>query len=657
MKPISALALVLVAVAALVFALTRLDSGGSTGTIEPGPPKGSQELRPSTPGPITPTGPEREVAKPAEPQGQGERTGIASEGFENRLSSRVQNQSGQPVADAEVTLTRAGGMAALFGNTEQDRTADRKTTTRKDGTFSFDNVVPYAHYAIEVDHPDYSRVQVDEVNVGVKGTFEEPTIVLGSGATLAGNVRDKNGVGIAGATLVLGPMFLPTQAAPPPGSRVAESDEFGAYRIGNVAPGHMSMRVSADGFANALVTGLTFQAVEEIERDIVLEVAERICGRVVGPNNAPIPGAEILALSISNRNQQCQDITFSDQDGRFCLERLAPGRYTIGAKAPGYKAGRGDRADTGEANLVIEMEPQALVRGKVIDAATSQPLTSFRVLLRTTYEGQDQTSATEIKAEVQHPAGEFELGSVPPSPTAYVIEASAPGYAPSFSEPFRVSQGQLVAGVVVRATKGGAIVGVVQDSSGKAVGGAVIETFADDWVGNEFDLALGDILPSNVTRKQVRSGGDGSFRLDLLKPDVYQVRVKAANHCEHIQTGLMVVEGRDASLGTVRLIQGGRITGLVVDQAGRPVEGVSVRMNVAGMTEEQPRFYQTKTNAEGRYNFTNVFPGNYRLFATPRQPNFSGADFFSEVSNARASEQNVKVSDGQTYTIELRLSS
>lgn len=653
MKPLFVLVLVLVALGVLFFALSNLDSGSSTGTIEPGPPKVAEDAPPAAASnALVDPGQRVEDVAEAAPAPAPDRTGIQGEGFENRLVSRVTDASGEAVPEATITLTRAGGMAMMFVNSEQDRSGDRKATTRKDGGFAFENVEPYAHYTLEVDHADYSRAIVEEVNVGVKGVFEEPTIVLTNGVALTGYIRDENGAGISEAVLHLGPMFLPTQGEPAPGSQTAQTDNLGLYKIENIAPGHRALRVEADGFGNAVVTGLSFQNTDQ-ERDVTLEVAEMICGIVVGPGNVPIVGAEVLALSFSNKNQQCQDVTTTGEDGRFCLEKLSPGKYTIAVRAQGYKAGRGDREDTGKTDLLIEMQPQAVLRGKVIDAATGEPVASFRLTLRTTYEGEEQTSKTDIRSDVKNPDGEFELSDIPQG--SYVVEAESAGYAPSFSEPFRVNQGQLVAGVVVRANKGGSISGTVVDSAGNPVRRAVVETFDNEWTGNEFDQALGDLLPSNVTRRQVRTGGDGSFKVDLLKGETYQLRIKAPDLCEHVQGGLIVKEGQDFAVGTIALIRGGSVGGIVLDPAGGPAEGATVRLNVNGRTNDIPRFYQTKTNAEGSYSFSSVFPGNYKVTASPRMGATGDGDFLSEISSTRASEQNVTVVDGQVYTIELKL--
>ncbi len=209
---------------------------------------------------------------------------------------------------------------------------------------------------------------------------------------------------------------------------------------------------------------------KQFERDVTLEVAEIICGRVINSSNFPIKSAEVIALSYSTGSTQCRDFAVTDADGQFCLEHLNPGQYTIAVSAVGYRPERAQRVMTGSTGLVLQLTPQASVSGRVISKKTGEPLVTFTCVLRTAYENSEVTSPTEIRADFRNPLGEFSLTNVRPG--SYVIEASSQGFAASSSSRFTVSQGQVINGITVEATKGGSITGRIVGSDGQPLNGA-----------------------------------------------------------------------------------------------------------------------------------------------------------------------------------------
>jgi hypothetical protein len=166
---------------------------------------------------------------------------------------------------------------------------------------------------------------------------------------------------------------------------------------------------------------------------------------------------------------------------------------------------------TGSDNVIIEVSKEADVCGKVLDATSGQPITSFTCRLRIHNGPGMATSVTEFSGSFNDPGGEFCLTGIPAG--AYVIEASAPGFAPSFSTPVNVNRGQAPSGNVIRLTKGGSIVGRVVDAAGKPVPRARITTHDKDWSDDAFSQMLGSSFPSNVTAVDVRCGEDGRFTL------------------------------------------------------------------------------------------------------------------------------------------------
>ncbi|MDP6409181.1 MAG: carboxypeptidase regulatory-like domain-containing protein, partial [Planctomycetota bacterium] len=432
------------------------------------------------------------------------------------------------------------------------------------------------------------------------------------------------------------------------------SDASGYYEFTNLDPGNKALSVAAEGFGNAFINGLTFDSGKPaFERDVTLEVAEMICGRVFDTTQTPIEGANVVAIAYSNSTQQCRDAAVTDAKGEFCLQALNAGKYTLAVKKPGYKAINNVRADTGSINVVIEMSPQASVSGTVISLASGEPLTSFTCILRQTYENHPATSQTKIKRDFRSRDGSYRLTDVPPG--NYVVEARAKGFAGSYSDPFRVDQGGVVKGVMVRMTSGGSISGVVVDGAGNPVGRARITTHDNTWTDSEFDRMMGDMMPTNASKAQVTTAADGSFTLSNLMPETYQIRVKSGAHCEFIKQEILVSEGGDTSVGTIELMAGGTISGVVLDATGQAVAGSRVDLRVNGRTSGIPRFYQARSNASGKYVLANISPGSYRLNAMPPRAGRGGGDFLLDMGDLQQNQKTINVADGKRLTIELKI--
>jgi protocatechuate 3,4-dioxygenase beta subunit len=652
MKPSVVILLVLSAVTALVLALTNGSNENQLEDIAGGPTL------------VTPDASQSELALPTN-NGSSRTTAPITDGsqaaaeetldgelspYENELLGSVRSDSGDPVAGATVTLSMRPLQAMAFVNDPIDTSGDTQTVTGSDGNFRFVGIEANENYTLIVDHEDYTRKEVGSVRVGVTGTFEEPPITLTQGATLTGLISDTGNNPVPGATIHLDGMLAGLGNQPSPDRMTATSDNFGRYEITNCPNGQRTLLVSADGYGSVLLGGIKMAGAKRFERDVQLEVAEMICGRVIGSNNMPVEGAQVIALSYSTGNTQSRDFTLTDVDGQFCLEHLNPGQYTIAVSAVGYRPERAQRVQTGSTGLVLELTPQASVSGRVVSKRTGEPLVTFTCVLRTAYENTDVTSPTEIRADFRNPLGEFNLSNVPPG--SYVIEASAQGFAASSSSRFSVSQGQVIAGITVEATKGGSITGRVVGSDGQPLKGALISTHDNTFTDDAFTRALGDLFPTNASSKKVRTNKKGNFKLTGLTPTNYQLRIQAPGHSREVKKDVLVLEDRDTDLGALQLTSGGAVGGLVVDQAGQPIVGARVTLKTDGRPASYFEARETKSSSTGRYSFPNVPAGSYKVMAMRSDP---GDDVFGGLVDQQRSEKRVSVREGQEANIDMRI--
>lgn len=654
MRPILVLVLVIVAIGALIFGIIRL-LPETPSPVEGGPvaTQPHSDTKPTISAPLdgglqTPS--DRTVQQPTAAGSQRSLDPSAVVGFDNIFSGVVRNPQAKPVAGAEITLSTANTGDLFFVNEPIDTSKDITQRTDSAGRFAFRNIEPRERYRVVVKHPEYTRYEDTSIPVGDSGTFEEPPITLTQGATLTGHIRDEGGNMVGDATIHLDGMIFQGSVSVAPDRMTTKSNREGAYTLVNVAKGQRTLTVMATGYGTITVNGLVFDREGAVTRDVSLKVGEMICGRVVDDKAQGIQNAHVTALGFSSTQQSARGDTVTDAKGDFCLEDLTPGPYNVMAVAKGYRSDRALRVETGTNNVTLEMVREPNVGGQVVDAATNAPITAFTVRLRFFYGPGLPTAAGDISQSFNHPNGEFLLEGVPQS--EYVVEAQAPGYAPSFSNNFTLSAGKSVSGIVVRMTHGGSMSGRVIDAAGKPIARARITTHDNEWVDDDFAMILGNEYPTNTTAAETRSGEDGSFTLGNLGSENYQIVVQAVGCTRLTKTNIQVVDGADTKLGDLTLPRGGTLRGTVFDPAGKPLAGAQITLGaVDGATPER---YSTKSGDDGKFLITNISPRTYLLSAS--RSGALGANPFEQVIDTRNSEKRVVISEERTTVQDLTLS-
>jgi protocatechuate 3,4-dioxygenase beta subunit len=654
MKPLGVLLLILVAVGGLLFAIINLGGNTENSDVDGIQPVTVQDTdSQSAPEKLPETASNVRVEADASGGNSGVRVAeeLPEDHFANQLGGLVVTEEQQPIAGAKVTLTRAGRGAMMFMNDAQDRSKDIHDTTDEAGRYHFADIEPFDRYAIEVSVEGYSSAAVSNVRVGVEGPFNEPPIILTTGVKLYGQVVDSGKNPVPGATLHLDGSFYRAGADSDPERLTVKSDSAGNYEFLNVPPGNRKLTCLADGYANTVIGGLVFRGDKSIQEDVIIEIAERVEGIVVSQAGGPLAGASVQAMSFSNSNRQCRETTETDEQGRFLLERLAAGQYTISVRMDGYRPGHQPRVKSGESGLIIELVEQATIKGQVVASDTGKPVPRYEVRLRATYEDNPVTSPAGKKETFTEEDGSFSLAGVQPG--TYLVQATANGYAPSYSNPFRITQGESTTGILVKLTKGGSITGTVIASDGATIPRALISTHDNTWSNSLFDQALGDEFPTNATLIKRRSNAKGKFRVGGLKAELYQVRINAPGYCEFIKQDVLVHEGNATSLGEIRLVSGGKITGQVLDAGGQTIAGANINLTPDGKRQgEMSHRYKTKSDAKGRYVLDSIWPGTYKITATA--PGNHG-DFLSTLPAQRdGATQRVTVKDLQELQYDLK---
>lgn len=654
MKPIAVLILVLAAVGALIFGLVTL--GGN---------KGESNNKPVDP--VTAVTPQKTPTKPVEIDKGGETSNRTADPvqpqddrnlagdyvYANELRVLVVDAQQKAIPDCEVTLTTLSANDLFFVDNTTPAYQVGPLRTGPDGRVSFLGIQPSQRsYTLVCVHPDYARQERATVPIDQDGVFEEPPIVMSAGATLQGSVKDELGAPIAGARLVLEGLLAAVQDSRAPDRIEAVSDAHGAYAIKNIPrSAQRTLSISAQGFGRTIVHGLNFPDAKTKNQDFVLRVAEMINGRVVGTGNVPLAKAKVMALGVNGTLQTAREDALTNERGEFQFESLAPGEYNIIVTLRGWRIQPQNRIRTGTANLNFEATKMPSICGQVVDAATGAPITQFSAQLRGFSDVVTPTSPIpDSKASFSDGGGNFCLDGVEQG--NYVVEAWAPGYAPSRSQNFMVANDRNVEHVAVRLTHGGSISGRLVDSENKPIAKALVRTKPNDWGDDEFTQSIADIYPSNATQIEVRTGADGSFALKSLSPDTYQIQIEGSGITRTIKTDISVTEGTNNNLGDLAMARGGTLVGTIYDSAGKGVAGAGIQL-VSTDSGSAPRMYQTKTGADGKFTLRHVAEGRYKARPTP--PAGANSNPLEELRIGGDAERQITIVNEQESKLELTL--
>lgn len=664
MRPLVVLSLVIVAVAALLFAFLSLDDEPQSASPV-APVRTEAPERGSTPESVDRLpAVEREQATPK----PSERTAATStrtelEGvrpvYANGLSGTVRDPEGEPVAKVELTLLRGaapGGMndmARILGRSQGPDPDRRTATTDASGRYRFRNLEP-GGYALVAVHPEFSRKEIPFLMIPYEGEAEQD-LTLEEGLMVHGYVRDEKGAPIAQARIELAEQFALSTFAP---DTLARSDvevsttltnAEGYYRILNVTPSQgRSLTAAATGYGSQTRRGVNIAPKNGPHTfDFILAKGCALAGRVFAPDRSPIVGARVEVIGYQEP-QSLKAGAVTDGKGTFRITDLVEGAYFLQVSAQGWGVEKRQRVEAPDENVEIEMTEQGSVLGRVIDP-DGAPVTSFVATLQQYVPQNGAYGRALAEQKFESPEGAFSLPGV--SAGTYVVRVQAGGFATSYSQDFEVEQGLATTDVLVRMGRGGRITGRIVDlSSGEPVAGAAVSTEDNNYMENALTRMFATSLQRRTTESLSRTNSEGVFELNVLMPETYQLHVKHPRFPDLIVRDVHVREGDETDVGRLGLTPGSSVRGTVYDAAGAPLAGAMVQLTAT--TPMQFHSLEAVSGTDGRYVIDNVPSGSFKLTAT--RPHNSN-DPFRAILDIRNSQVLIDVVGGRDIPQDLYL--
>jgi len=317
-----------------------------------------------------------------------------------------------------------------------------------------------------------------------------------------------------------------------------------------------------------------------------------ISGRVTNTHGKPIGLAPVMLGGSVSRSLQ------TERDGTYRFADLPEGLYRVSAE-DGFPPDTGryhtkENIPAGSENVDFVFEEPAVLKGKVVDSRTEEPVDEFEL---TWVKGIRQEIDGHIMWQyrpVNHPQGEFTIGGVPPGEATLFVRA--PGHAPKITFVNKIMSGGTVDDIVVELEQGTLIEGLVRNAQGEPLSGARIYT--------------GPVPEHQMrTRTAVATTDDtGQFRINVVEG---RFQILSADHTAYAPNSVEVPTPtshvRDVE---IVLTPGGTIEGWVtLDGAAVADKHVSLRYG-GDMAIEM-----TMTDADGKFSFENIMPGEVSIMA------------------------------------------
>jgi len=532
-----------------------------------------------------------------------------------KISGRVLDQNGQPLADAVVVAS----VKKKYPNSQQwVDVSDESTKTDAKGYWSFANVpgqpdsveLASYHYLCLTEHAAFYLEPFKP-----ESALRDASAVLRlqRGTLIEGTVCAPDGRPVGGAEVYYGEERGYGNSIP---SMTANAE--GKFTLG-IKPGTQATLIaSSAGFGPTLARAKVGDATLRV--NLKLDRAHSVRGRVVDPAGKPITRAHVRVYwSGPDRSPHSSfgsaishELTTAE-DGRFDWKEAPGNGVHASVSALGF-ASVDSLALASDVDHKIVLIPPTTVKGTVVDRETGRPLPRFSLMMAAAWKPADPfiwQSGRDLEEQAKKTSGAFEFTTSSPA-HRYLLRVQADGYLSEDAEPF--STDGAIHTLAYRLTKAAPIRGTVRNPDGSpARDGFVylVPSHRDGWI-EYLDLSNDDVPDYQRSRTiHATVAADGRFSLPAQRDNFALLALTSA--------GSALVDRRELRGDDVlRLQPWARVTG-TVRLDGKPAPNVDLQSydpDESVPVEGQPRLvrrYHIKTDAGGRFELPRVMTGRLTL--------------------------------------------
>jgi protocatechuate 3,4-dioxygenase beta subunit len=472
----------------------------------------------------------------------------------------------QPLSQFDVYAD--GGAAASEGQRfHRGRIADAAT-----GGFEIGDL-PIGEVALDVRAPGFLAKHIGGLSVTSDPATPEVEVALEPGVVIRGRVTSDDGAPVAEAKV--------GTVMPEAGWPSTETDERGEYELPGVPPGSVELVFRKEGL---LTVRKTVNTTDTTRVDVLLSRGLVLHG-VVLSEGAGVAKAQVSTSSsvVGTEDAKAQ----TEADGRFTVEGLAPGRYSVTARGP--DGGKAEMEDvdvekTGVLRLSLHHPPTAVLSGRVVGLSVPD----FDAI---TIEAEGEAGSESTNAD---PTGAFRMERAP----AGQVHVSASASLDDSSRASRVNELVLEPGSEAQT--------VLKFSEGVTITGRVTREGEP-------------VAEARVSFRHVGTPGagaaaatdaDGRYAVVGLEAGPHEVDVTGEE--TFFKTRYEVAGDAQLDFDTTEV----KLNGRAVDAAtGAPLVGAAISLWPVGAGESSPAA-SASASVGGEFSFHTSADGRYRLLAS-----------------------------------------
>ncbi|HVA49696.1 MAG TPA: M56 family metallopeptidase [Pirellulales bacterium] len=585
-----------------------------------------------------------------------------------RVSGRLLNTEGQPVAGIPVNIYYEGGGNETVNNLPVHSSIERSTITDRDGHFAFDPL-PTGEYRVIPEEHRSDPIIRDRTRYEIPGVFSPMKVTIQEGVACAP-------IEIQASPYVLfNAQYLDSKGNKTRGHEVHVFGRMdGQFWFGQGRPnseGTISMRIphgmdvqlnlstnehgalrfrrgkgkDLENKQSRVEMGTLNDDVEEFE--IIRYVAPIVLVNAADPDGKQVKDFRVTAAYPWGKQEyilegeQRSDLSFEHQnDGRYRTSQMLPDedvKFTV--TAPGYEAAsetvRLGEGETKDLVLTLKQKDEAAkpkaaqsttlrYSGVVLDKETGKPIPDATVVVgRAKHTQQEEEDIGETRYMTDGDGKySFEISAEELAiPGLYVwANAEHDGYIEHGDGALlslirkNESLGQRPPFEKLELRPAEPVVGTVVAPDGKPLGGVKLRGYTDI---NRLNRERGNWVDGTTDEA-------GRFRLNFVKGGVGMIWVLPTQYASTSR----VVDKKRTDLGQIRLRPGVRVSGRVLSAEGKPLPKIPMTITYGGGGDEPdsgiPNVATSTflrrtalTDDEGRFALDPVSTGNYRV--TPEE--------------------------------------
>jgi uncharacterized GH25 family protein len=476
-------------------------------------------------------------------------------------------------------------------------------------------------------------VRARPINLAALKTSRFPTapgqhavvdVALALGGTLAGRIHDEQAKAIAGAKIeaTIDPLVFGQGGFD---VREGRSEADGSFELKAVAAGKVQLRFSADGFIELTRNVDIADRQTAGDLDITLTGGNSIAGTVKWSDGAPAAEVEInvnfdmsqmAGMGAFNAMKGARGKGKSDGAGNFVVRGLGAGPFTVKVESRARDATetpkdselwrvRADGVKPGTTDLALVLAAPQGIDGRVVDRE-DKPIAKFKVAAQRVSGGMlPGLDSDRVEDSFTSDTGEFTLRGL--GAGKWEVNALADGFAPGTPVPFVLPRAEGEARLTLTLSRVASISGVVLGIDGSPAPEAEVR----------LKLGLSDVMRAGREERRpptTRTNSDGKFKIEGLTPGTVALVAKAEDTADSEPANFDVAEGQALTDATLRLREGGLLTGEVFGKDGKPLASASVMTN---MTSDPIAQHWATSDAEGHFRIEHMSPGNWNVIHLP----------------------------------------